>query len=367
MTDAGRSPDIGPSVCPFVALAADRDRRADGPDEGNRCYAERAPRQRDLLFQADFCYSPRFSSCAVFLAWAARNAAEPAYVSEAARKAWGSGIAAPEAEPNEAGEGALEPPPTPEDGLFGPPEPDAAPRSRSEQLDWISASAWAEVPWDERAELEAAEVEELDEDESDAETDDEADEPPAEEAMQAPKVPAAVPVRRRRKPQEPIRSRGSGEWHYADPPGHEPLVRRRSGITPPILLAVLGVLMAALVVFLIPTLFFSSGGGTAAASPSASPSHEPATTRQPTATAEPTGAPSPSADPAIRTYTVRPGDSLSAIAGRPNVGVEMRLLQCINRITNPNRIAVGQVLRIPPEGYACPPGWRRSTPEPFEE
>jgi hypothetical protein len=24
------------------------------------------------------------------------------------------------------------------------------------------------------------------------------------------------------------------------------------------------------------------------------------------------------------------------------------------------------VLRIPPEGYACPRGWRKSTPEPIE-
>ena len=35
-------------------------------------------------------------SCSVFLAWAARNAAEPAYVSQAAQRAWGSGVAMPE-------------------------------------------------------------------------------------------------------------------------------------------------------------------------------------------------------------------------------------------------------------------------------
>ena len=35
MTDSISSPGAGPSVCPFVALAEDRDRRADTPDDGN--------------------------------------------------------------------------------------------------------------------------------------------------------------------------------------------------------------------------------------------------------------------------------------------------------------------------------------------
>ena len=42
------------------------------------------------------------------------------------------------------------PGPTPEGGLFGPPEPGLTGTSRppSELLDWVSASAWAEAPWD---------------------------------------------------------------------------------------------------------------------------------------------------------------------------------------------------------------------------
>jgi hypothetical protein len=142
VTVAGSSPRAGPSVCPFVALAEDRDRRADAPDERNRCYAERAPRRRDLAYQQEFCYSSSFASCSVFLAWAARNAAEPAYVTDAARAAWASGISAPEergagevpaaspfawgsadtAPTDEAsGVWGSTPPPTPEGGLFGPP------------------------------------------------------------------------------------------------------------------------------------------------------------------------------------------------------------------------------------------------------
>ena len=377
MTDAAQSSGAGPSVCPFVALAEDRDRRADTPDEGNRCYAERAPRQRDMVYQADFCYSPQFSTCSVFLSWAARNAAEPAYVTEAAQKAWGSGIAMPEGDSGAAGPAAdapaddALPTPTPEGGLLGPSEPDedGGGRSGSEQLAWVSASAWADAPWDERAEADADELEALAEEQPDEEPDaDEAeDQEPVEleEATQAPRVPAALPMRRRWRPQQPIRSRGSGEWYYADPPGHEPLVKRRYGIAPPILLAVLALLVVSIIVFLLPTLLSGGGDGqtAAGASPSPDASLRGLATRAPTtATAQPSASPSPTPEPVIRSYTVKPGDTLSGIAAKRKVDV--KLLQCMNYLKNPNVIVPGQKLQIPPDGYSCEPGWRRATPEP---
>jgi LysM repeat protein len=215
--------------------------------------------------------------------------------------------------------------------------------------------------------MEAEELEELAEEE-DLQLGLEAEEQEREEATQAPKVPAALPMRRRKPPQEPIRSHGSGEWYYADPPGRQPLVSRRSGVTPAILLAVLGVLLVSIVVFLV-----AAGIGSddelppvAAASPSAAASFGPTATRAPAATAAPSLEPSPTPKPKIQTWTVRPGQSLSWIAARPRVSVDIKLLQCINRITNPDIIQPGQVLRIPPEGYECPKGWRRSTPEPLQ-
>ena len=367
MTDSGRLPGTGPSVCPFVALAEDRDRRADTPDEGNRCYAERAPRQRDMVYQAEYCYSSGFAACSVFLAWAARNAAEPAYVAEAAQKAWGSGIAAPETSSEGTGvlaDGDAPPSPSLEGGLFGPADPAQAERAKAaEQLDWVSASAWAEVPWDERAEMEADEFETLTEEpEEEVEPEDEARQ---EEDTQAPKVPAAVPIRRRKRPQRPIRSRGSGEWFYADPPGHEPLVKRRYGITPPILLGVLGLLVAALVVFLIPTVFLGNADdpATTAASPSPGASARPAATRAPVAsTAAPSADPSPSAPAKPRFYRVKAGDSLISIAAK--FDVKEQHLQCINGIKNKNIVVLGARYEIPPDGFSCPAGWRNATPEP---
>lgn len=388
MTDAGQSPGVGPLVCPFVALAEDRDRRADAPDERNRCYAEKAPRRRDLVYQADYCYTARFSSCTVFLAWAARNAAEPAYVTEAAQKAWASGIASPEdgsaveaggqgvsptpaTELAQGGDAGM-PPPTPEGGLFGSVDlaEVGARRPGSEQLDWVSASAWADAPWDLNAEAEAEESETMETEPFDgSETEAVEDDTAVEEALQGPKVPAALPMRRRRQTQPPIRTRGSGEWYYADPLDREPLVRRRMGVAPPVLLAVLGLLVVSLIVFLLPTLLSGGGDGqtAAVASPPAGHSARPLATRAPLPTAEASTLPSPTREPQIRTYIVKPGDTLSGIAAKRAVNVPMRLLQCINGLVNPNLLQPGQELLIPPDGYSCPPGWRRggsATPSP---
>ncbi|HEY7599088.1 MAG TPA: LysM domain-containing protein, partial [Candidatus Limnocylindrales bacterium] len=76
----------------------------------------------------------------------------------------------------------------------------------------------------------------------------------------------------------------------------------------------------------------------------------------PTATASPSGptpTPSPSPSPTLSfgSYTVKAGDSLSAIA------VELGLLPCQIQaanpeITDPNQIFIGQVLRIPPDDFA---------------
>lgn len=383
VTDPRPSPAAGPAVCPFVALAEDRDRRADAPDEGNRCYAERAPRRRDLVYQSEYCYSAEFARCSAFLGWAARNAAEPAFVSEAARRAWRSGVAAPEQAPGAAGphptgvtevggaaagagtaapDSELLPPPTPEGGLFGPPDPAQPDQVRvSEQLDWVSASAWAEVPWDERAEQEAAEIEAL-ESEEELELEPAEAPEPVEEATRAPRVPAALPMRRRKPPSEPIRSRGSGEWFYADPPGREPLVSRRTGIAPTVMLAVLGLLVVSVVVMLVASQIGGDGTRTAAASPTPLASVGPAATRAPLATAQPSLEPSPTPPPKREFYRVKEGDTLTGIAAK--LGVRWQHLQCLNGLVDKNLVVVGARYEIPPEGFECPKGWRNAVEGP---
>jgi hypothetical protein len=394
VTAAGSSPRAGPSVCPFVALAEDRDRRADAPDERNRCYAERAPRRRDLSYQAEYCYSPGFASCSIFLAWAARNAAEPAYVTDAARAAWASGIAVPEGsgtpderarsrfawgtgDQQEAGQSADVAPPDgwgggaadsgPEDGFFGPVEQPAVHGVAAEEHDWISASAWAAAPWDPLAEAEAEELESLPIDDVDPVAVDgqEQEIPAADEALQGPKVPAALPMRRRQRAQAPIKARGSGEWLYADPLERRPIVRR-DGIGAPILLGVLALLVITILVFLLPALLGGERPQLAAqTSPSPAASHRTAPTRAPQETGDASLAPSVAPEPRIRVYTVRAGNTLSGIAAR--FDVTQRQLQCLNVITNPNLLAEGQRLLIPPEAFTCPSGWRNMTPPPIPE
>jgi hypothetical protein len=373
--DSGQSQPSGPGVCPFVALVGDRNRRADGPDPNNRCYAEPAPRQRDDAYQAEYCYSPQFAGCSVFLGWAARNAAEPAHISDAAKQASaGASILASgersAADSDETGEGDFvgdsiaAVPGTPEGGLFGAAgeaEKDTSLGS-SDDFDWVPAAAWSGVPYDERAEAEADELAAIKaaepEDAGWLELDDDDDEPEAE-ALIGPKVPAALPLRKRKPPLQPIRTRGSGEWFYADAPDREPLVKRRYGVAPPALLVVLGLLVVALIVFMIPTLFSGGDGGqTAAASPSPNASQRPAATRAPTVVATPSPVPSPTTPPKIRTYTVKSGDSLSGIAEKR--GVDLEHLQCMNNIKRKNIVVLGARLQIPPAGYVCPAGWRNA-------
>jgi LysM repeat protein len=129
------------------------------------------------------------------------------------------------------------------------------------------------------------------------------------------------------------------------------------------MLAVLGLLVVAIVAFLVPTLFGGDRVRTAAlTSPSPGAPVRPVATRAPSSTVEPSTSPSPTPAPQIRSYTVRPGDTLFGIAGK--LDVNMRLLQCLNVLTNPNLLQPGQKLLVPPDGYSCPPGWRRASPGP---
>jgi LysM repeat protein len=78
--------------------------------------------------------------------------------------------------------------------------------------------------------------------------------------------------------------------------------------------------------------------------PPATPSPEPSATPRPSATPSP---PPPSAEPVTSgaTYKVRSGDTLSAIAARFDTTV--RVLVDLNGITDPSRLKVGQVLKLP--------------------
>ena len=58
-------------------------------------------------------------------------------------------------------------------------------------------------------------------------------------------------------------------------------------------------------------------------------------------------------DPFAERYTVEPGDSLATITRRQGLGVDWRLIQRINRITDPRRVRVGQTLKLVRGPFHC--------------
>jgi LysM repeat protein len=90
----------------------------------------------------------------------------------------------------------------------------------------------------------------------------------------------------------------------------------------------------------------------ATVAPSSPPSAAPVVTARPVATATPTTPAEPTRAPASAapggsgaTYTVKSGDTLSAIAARYRTTV--KVLVTLNKIADPSRLKIGQVLRLP--------------------
>ena len=84
-------------------------------------------------------------------------------------------------------------------------------------------------------------------------------------------------------------------------------------------------------------------------SPAQAPSPTPVPTAGPSATPPASASPAP---PGGGTYTVKAGDTLSAIAAR--FGTTATALAKLNGITNPSFIRVGQVLKLSPGGAPAP-------------
>lgn len=150
------------------------------------------------------------------------------------------------------------------------------------------------------------------------------------------------------------RSTGSREWE--GPRRFEAYAATQRRRPPTSLLVGGGAIALAVLllgVFLLPGLLM---GGAPAVTATPAPTDQTAAviaTRAPSKrTADPERTARPERTPKLRTYTVRSGDTLIKIAKRFKVTVAK--ITCLNRIKNPNNVAVGRTLTIPPKGYRCP-------------
>ena len=64
------------NVCPFIATATDSSKRSSEPSAAHSCFAKRPAEPIDLTRQGETCLTPTFTACPIFLAWASREAAQ---------------------------------------------------------------------------------------------------------------------------------------------------------------------------------------------------------------------------------------------------------------------------------------------------
>jgi LysM repeat protein len=418
MTDRGLPSGDGSPACPFVAFEDERDARADRPDHRHRCFAEAEPAPRALAHQEAYCLSSAFPVCPTFQDWARREAAHatPGHApveEEAAAAAVGTGMSAAADGPDDAGDDAddLWSRPAPELPL------EERPR-RNPPRDWAAPPPWASGPGGAAASAAAGRGPRDDAGEGfsaapeshglagsaadrlargdeigdewaprpttrsrSAAAADDRHAPPdpdlaglvsraarqAEEseshvdvrpAARAGRRPTVSSTRDRGRERDRERERAAADrdhegpsWERARRSEAYPSIKTRAGLSgfsgiPTIGVLFGGVVLAALILFFLPGLL-GVGRDDPVGGPSASPS----------ASAEetPSASPTPVPDPTPQVYVIKAGDTLSRIARSFNVTLDALLAANKDRISNPNRIRVGDEIIIPlPETTEVP-------------
>jgi hypothetical protein len=371
----------GPNACPFVALAEDRDTRSSQPDQAHRCYAEDRPEPRSLAHQRTYCLTREYSVCPIFLDWAGRLAAHRV---GPVQHPFGAGLDDRDGDGYErapdryrSGDSGF-----PSDGLWAASAEGMAAGSRaSAGVGAGRAAALAglgrpefgrdlEAP--ERAGLGSSgliapdELEEIDETGRLLDRERSAV-GPGEEGRAAVSLPLLSQVQRdalgsrarafgERARIFGDRARNFGGREVAPTwiPRHAsedyPDLRVPRGLPSisPMLLAVIALLVAAAAILIVPGLLGDNGaqpsqppGGAASSSPSPSSSVAP----QPTQV---------SGRLPARSYRVKRGDTLASIARKFGI-TQRRLLRANPTITDPDRIKVGDRIRIPARRASATP------------
>jgi LysM repeat protein len=411
MTDRGLPSAEGSPACPFVAFEDDRDERADRPDHRHRCFAEPQPAPRALAHQEAYCLSSAFPVCPTFQEWARREAAHaipgaastaPVDDDDAGASLVGGSLTGAAAMTG-AGGGPEDDEPA---DLWSRPRDDTPleerPR-RNPPRDWAAPPPWAgsggagrreareaapagtDAPEEARGLAGSAadrlarggKVEEEWGQRSMARPSPSAPDSPSAPAdpdlaglvgraarraeMDESHVEVRPPTRPARRPSvSSTRDRGRDqdrEQERAERPAatHDgpawerqrryeayPSIKTRAGLSrmpaiPTVGVLFGGVVLAAIILFFLPALL-GVGGRDPGVGSSAIPS---------VAVLTPTPAPTPVPDPTPQIYVIKAGDTLSRIAREFNVTLDALLAANEDRISNPNRIKVGDEIIIP--------------------
>ena len=373
MTDRGLPIVDGAPACPFVAFEDDRDARATSPDHRHRCFAEVRPAPRALAHQEAYCLSSAFPVCPTFQDWARREAAQ----------ARGGG-----------------PPDLSDDRDDAPPirggnqdEGDGGPGSvhRNPHRDWAAPPPWVAGTHDEDADEEPEVLAQppvrggglagsfadrlasdapgrpsapppaprWEGDDADADEDEKAGHEDEDEARHGAATRAAAAGRQRASAApSPSRDRRAGRddrypasTRVPGPPWERPRrmeaypsLKTRLGLPalslPPILVGVAAVLIAAVALFFLPTLLGVGNPPATGASPSPTIS---ASAKAPGTPAPPTAVPGPTQ----QVYVVAAGDTMSKIAARFGIPLQVLVDANAENIPDPDVLDVGQEVFIP--------------------
>ena len=264
------------NVCPFIATGADSSKRSSEPSAAHSCFATRPAEPINLQRQSDICLTPTFTACPIFLAWASREAAQT--------------IDAPAPQPLPFGTPAASAPVDLAAATLGIDEIDGEYEDLPEGSIWSTAPA----PGESRYELSPTEEERV----------------------------RLVPLHKRRSMDDEA------------PRAALRLPKIPGGTRGAAALLVL----AAVVLFSLPTILKGVNGFIAGVAATPSPSASPTSDISPSPTPTPT--------PALRTYIVKQGDSLGEIATQYLISMEV-IMSANPQIKNPNLIKAGDVLIIP--------------------
>jgi nucleoid-associated protein YgaU len=264
------------NVCPFIATGADSSKRSSQPSAAHSCFAKRPAEPIDLQRQGEICLTPTFTACPIFLAWASREAAQT--------------VDGPAPQPLPFGTPAASAPVDLAAASLGTDE------IADEYDDVPEGSIWSAAPTPGEPSYELS---------------------PAEEERVR-----VVPLHKRRSMDDEA------------PRAALRLPRIPGGTRGAAALLVL----AAVVLFSLPTILKGVNGFIAGVTATPTPSASP--------TSDVSPSPTPTPTPTPKTYVVKQGDSLRGIAERFQVSMDV-IMSANPQIKNANLIRAGDVLIIP--------------------